>query len=285
MRTALLVGRLGTVKAAAQAMQVHRATVSRHIDTLERGLDTKLFIRHKDGYSLTEHGAEMMDVAEKAESLFSAFAANLVAQDGRLQGRLRISALSRAAAILAPAISSFAARYPRVQITYDAIVDVAKLERGHAHIAVRAGDKPHNPDYVVVPFRDFAIGLYAHKRYLDEKGVPTRFEDLASHRFIGRQKKDATGALEQQVWKHLGPDGLALETGDPTVVLHHVQAGLGLGLVSALDAEPMSDLVEVLTQASQHTGSLWIVSHIDVYQTPIMKEFVSHLRQFSDPLT
>ena len=35
MRTALMVARLGTVKATAEALGVHRATVSRHVDTLE----------------------------------------------------------------------------------------------------------------------------------------------------------------------------------------------------------------------------------------------------------
>ena len=43
MRTALMVARLGTVKAAAEALGVHRATVSRHVDTLEAAFRAPLF--------------------------------------------------------------------------------------------------------------------------------------------------------------------------------------------------------------------------------------------------
>ena len=49
IRTAYQVARLGTVSAAAEALDVHRSTVIRHIDTLETVLGEKIILRHAKG--------------------------------------------------------------------------------------------------------------------------------------------------------------------------------------------------------------------------------------------
>lgn len=65
LRTALQVARAGTVSGAAQALGVHHATVIRHIDALEDRLGVKLFQRHAKGYTPTEAGAALADVAPR----------------------------------------------------------------------------------------------------------------------------------------------------------------------------------------------------------------------------
>ena len=49
LRTAYAVARLGTVSAAATQLNIHRATVVRHIDALEEALGGRLFQRHGRG--------------------------------------------------------------------------------------------------------------------------------------------------------------------------------------------------------------------------------------------
>jgi len=71
LRTALMLARLGTVSAAAEALGVHRATVNRHIDTLETEFQAPLFQRHARGYTLTEMGQEMLEVVGRADEMFS----------------------------------------------------------------------------------------------------------------------------------------------------------------------------------------------------------------------
>jgi DNA-binding transcriptional LysR family regulator len=51
IKTAYHVARLGTVSAAADVFGVHRATVIRHIDTLEAELGARVFLRNKTGYT------------------------------------------------------------------------------------------------------------------------------------------------------------------------------------------------------------------------------------------
>ena len=64
IRTAYQVARNGTVSGAAEVLGVHHATVIRHIDALEARLGVKLFQRHARGYTATEAGADLLQVAQ-----------------------------------------------------------------------------------------------------------------------------------------------------------------------------------------------------------------------------
>ena len=69
LRTALSVARLGTVSAAAEALNIHRATVNRHIDALEDELGTRVFIRHARGYTLTDAGEDVLKDTKKTHDI------------------------------------------------------------------------------------------------------------------------------------------------------------------------------------------------------------------------
>ena len=92
LRTALMLARHGTVSAAAEALGVHRATVNRHIDTLETVFQTKLFQRHARGYTLTEDGLDMLEVASAPMKCLSTAGRNR-GKSGQLSGRLVVTAL------------------------------------------------------------------------------------------------------------------------------------------------------------------------------------------------
>ncbi len=80
IRTAYHVARMGTVSGAAEALGVHHATVIRHIDALEQRLGVKLFQRHARGYTSTEAGQDLLQVAQATDDQFT----QLV---GRIKGR------------------------------------------------------------------------------------------------------------------------------------------------------------------------------------------------------
>ncbi|MEN8917672.1 MAG: LysR family transcriptional regulator, partial [Octadecabacter sp.] len=80
IRTAFQVANVGTVSGAADALGVHHATVIRHIDALEQRLGVKLFQRHPRGYTATEAGQDLMQVAAATDDQFTQLA-------GRIRGR------------------------------------------------------------------------------------------------------------------------------------------------------------------------------------------------------
>src|SRR6056297_675065 len=88
LRTALMVARLGTVSAAAEALGVHPATVNRHVETLEGAFGPPLFQRHARGYAPTDAGRDMLEAAGRADEMLADLA-------GRARGRAALGIAHR----------------------------------------------------------------------------------------------------------------------------------------------------------------------------------------------
>ncbi|MEL6126732.1 MAG: LysR family transcriptional regulator, partial [Pseudomonadota bacterium] len=97
---------LGTVSAAAASLGYHRATVNRHIDALEAEIGARIFLRHAQGYTLTEVGHQVLRVAQKTKELTDDLSGRLKGASERLEGELRLS-------VLAPFVSMFLAPVAR----------------------------------------------------------------------------------------------------------------------------------------------------------------------------
>ncbi|MEM7024732.1 MAG: LysR family transcriptional regulator, partial [Pseudomonadota bacterium] len=185
LRTAWLVAKLGTVSAAAHELGVHRATVNRHIATLEGALGATLFQRHARGYSPTDTGRDMLEVAGRANEMFADLQGRARGRASQLSGELIVTALAGVAPLIMPAIARFQAAYPAIAVDFVAGAQLARLEYGEAHVAVRAGSKPDARDYIVLPFRRIRFGVYAHRSYVERFGIPSGQEELSGHRFVG----------------------------------------------------------------------------------------------------
>lgn len=276
LRTALTVAKLGTVKAAAEALGVHRATINRHIDTLESSLGVPLFQRHAKGYSLTDVGHDMMDVASRAEELFVDFAGRSSGNIEKVSGSLIVSALSGVAPLILPVIDKFNKKHSEIDLEFIAEEQLARLEYGEAHVAIRAGAKPTTPDYVVLPFRKVRFGLYASAGYIEKEGKPTESE-LLNHKFVGPQ--DKRSRLPYAAWlnSEVPKEAFVLRTSDQQVVTTAVQQGLGIGFVPEHEAQ-FPKLIEIIPPAETWSVSLWLVTHADLRRTLKVQEFLKLAR-------
>ena len=116
LRTAYQVARLGTVSAAARALDVHRATVNRHIDALEDELGAPIFIRNPKGYALTELGEDLLKVAQKADELFEDLVGRAKGRGGSIEGEIKITSLLDIAHLLMDPITVFRAANPHCKL-------------------------------------------------------------------------------------------------------------------------------------------------------------------------
>ena len=161
IRTAYQVARMGTVSGAADVLGVHHATVIRHIDALEARLGVKLFQRHARGYTATEAGNDLLRVAQGADDQFSQLAGRIKGRGQDVSGELVITSLSGLAPLLTPVLAEFRREYPDVILRYLTGDRLFRLEYGEAHVAIRAGSVPQDPDNVVQPLLRQRSGLYA----------------------------------------------------------------------------------------------------------------------------
>ena len=116
IRTAAKVASVGTISAAADALGVHRATVTRHIDELEAQLSAKLFHRHARGFTPTELGIELLRIANATEEQFGQLIRLAKGQSETLSGEITITTVEVLAPHIIPRIATFGSLHPDISV-------------------------------------------------------------------------------------------------------------------------------------------------------------------------
>lgn len=187
--------------AAAQAIGVSKATVSKAIARLENHLGTSLFHRTSRKLTLTESGKELANHARRI--LAEAEAAEEAAHDSATlpSGLVRVAApMTFGMTYLAPVIATFLALNPGIQIELhlsDARVDIVA---DGFDIALRIADLP---DSSLRARRLCAVALHcvASPAYLDQNGRPSHPAQLAEHACLGYTN------VPGGTWHFSGPGG------------------------------------------------------------------------------
>lgn len=278
LRTAYQVAKLGTVSAAAEVLGFHRATVNRHIDVLEEDIGARIFIRHARGYALTEIGEDVLRVAQKTEELIDDLACRVHGGKTRLEGEIKLTILAPFASSIMESVAGFRAQNPHCRVHIDASADLAKLEYGEAHIAVRAGGKPDHPDYVVRPFGRATFGLYAHDSYIERHGLPAGEDDLDGHVFVLPPVKDARVPFARWIEDTVSPDQIAVQSISPQVNSEAIAAGIGLGFLLDRDVAEQGGFHRVLSQDKMWSAALWLVTHVDLHRTEKVQSMLGFLK-------
>ncbi len=279
VRTAYQVARVGTVSGAAEVLGVHHATVIRHIDALEARLGTKLFQRHPRGYTATEAGQELLKVAQATEDQFANLAARITGATTEVAGELVVTSLPGLTDLVLPTLGRLQAEYPGLRVRYVSDARLFRLEYGEAHVAIRAGGRPQEPDNVVQPLCTYYTGLYASQSYVDRYGLPKDEGDLKGHRFIGPVDLDSRAPFMRWLNERVDEDAIVFRANEMAATRDAVGAGIGLGFLSVLAARRDPALIEALPHRPDWDSTLWLVTHVDLNRTPRIQSFVKALRE------
>lgn len=278
IKTAFQVARMGTVSGAAEVLGVHHATVIRHIDALENRLGVKLFQRHARGYTATEAGQDLLRVAQATDDQFNQLAGRIKGRGNEVSGDLVVTSLIDIASRMAPLLMAFQEQYPDVVVRYLTGERLFRLEYGEAHIAIRAGTVPDQPDNVVQEFHNHRMGLYASPIYVAKHGLPSGVEDFENHRFVAHDLDDSRAPFEQWLRRNVPAANLTFRSTDTRTMRAAILAGAGIGFLPAFEADLHPELIEVYPHQDEWSGPLWIVTHVDLHRTTKVQTFLSFLK-------
>jgi DNA-binding transcriptional LysR family regulator len=216
--------------AAAEAIGVSKATVSKAVSRLETALGTSLFHRTSRRLTLTESGKALAEHARRIVA--EGEAAEEAARDSATlpAGLVRVAApMTFGTTYLAPAIAEFLAAHPGIEIDLalsDATVDI--VAEGF-DVALRIADLPDS-SLRARRLCGIAVHVVAAPAYLARHGRPSHPAQLGEHRCISYTNAPAG------VWRFTGPGGeeaavrptgpLATNSGD--AMLPALRAGLGI---------------------------------------------------------
>jgi len=278
IRTAYYVARAGTVSGAAQELGVHHATVIRHIDALEGQMGVRLFQRHARGYTPTEAGADLLRVAQATDDQFAQLAGRIRGQGDTVTGDLVVTSLASFSHVMTPILVRFQRAHPDVSVRYLTGSRLFRLEYGEAHVAIRAGSPPDQPDNVVQKFSAENIALYGSKDYIALSRMPTSVEDLKAHRFISYDQPPSRAPHHNWLKENIPSERVTFKVADDNSLQQAILAGAGLGFMLERLASCHPELVEVLPPRQEWAAPLWLVTHVDLHRTAKVQTFLTFLK-------
>ncbi|WP_203561502.1 LysR family transcriptional regulator [Ideonella livida] len=172
---------LGSFTAAAEALGITPAAVSRSVARLESRLGARLFTRSTRRIRLTAEGQAYHQHCQQALDQIAEAERAIAGRQQVPQGRLRVSVGTVYAQYrLMALLPGFQARYPQVALElHVANHNVDLVADGH-DLAIRPGE-PGDSALIARKLEDATLGVFGAPSYLSRCGRPQRLEDLARH--------------------------------------------------------------------------------------------------------
>lgn len=175
---------LGSFTAAAEALGVTPASVSRSISRLESRLGVRLFVRTTRNINLTSEGILYHQQCKLAlEQILEA--ERLITGNQQVpSGTLRISVGTPYAHYrLIPLLPKFQKIYPQIDIELSISNRVIDFIEEGFDLAIRLGT-PKDSRLIARTLEDASVGVFASPSYIKEYGFPQNIEDLENHSLI-----------------------------------------------------------------------------------------------------
>ena len=282
IKTAYLLGQLGTVSATAETIGVHRATVIRRVESLESQLGGKLFQRHTKGYTPTELGLELIRIAERSDENFRQLMVKARTQDEDLAGQFVVSCPELVDHVVLSAVKAFKSSNPKIVVHFRSSNDVLKLEHGEADVSITLGDPPDHPDYVVRPLMEMPVGVYGSDRNRNAQShKKTDTACSCEGPFIISEKNIYGQSIERWIEKNIDTDQIVLTASSIRGANDAILSGLGAGFLPSYVAHHVHWLSELVPSLPDWNIPMWIVTHVDLHRSAKVQSFLKIVKDTS----
>ncbi len=266
LRYVLAIRRQGGLSAAARALGVNHATVSRQLDRAEAELGQKLFQRLASGLVATETGAQVADHAERVEAEMLALDLHLAAGDSEA-GEIAVTVPPLLVTDeLAADFRDFKRQNPEIALKVLGDNRVLNLHRREADVAIRVSEAP-------------AESLWGRKVAEQHSGVyygtgfaePAKDAPLPVIAFTAWQ-----GELPSEITARYGKVETIATCDDMVAALALVRSGLGVTRMPCFLGDGLG-FRRLEGQALQPYPPIWLLTHPDLRKTPRIRRLMAFL--------
>ncbi len=278
LQSFLAVAETGSLSTGAKQLDASQPTISRHVQTLEKQLGYKVFLRHSRGVELTDRGAQLYEQARGLDAQIAAIVRRQPLARPEAMGTVRISVNEPLGLYVLPEwLVQVRSQYPQLELELVVDNSLADLSRREADLAVRML-RPEPAHLVGKKVGLVPLGLFAHRSYIERKGEPQRLEDIASHTVLGM---DADPLWPSQVASlGLRREDFALRTDSLALQYEALLAGVGIAGTHLALARRHPQLVQVLKQVPLPALEMWVVVHEELRREPAISTVFESLCAF-----
>jgi DNA-binding transcriptional LysR family regulator len=279
------IAREGTLRGAAQRLNLQPSTVSHQLKALEAQLGVALFTRTTRSVTMTDAGQALFRGANPAfDQIEAALQAAKDAGKSR-RGSLRITMPGFAYdMVIAQKLKSFRDAYPDIEVEISINESFVDLFEERFHAGIRFGDRI-DPDMIAVRLSPtHPLAVLASRDYLDTHGTPATPEDVLDHECI-RYRFGGSGRFAP--WEFVGPDGRYSVGVSGHLVVNTLPSlysaianGLGLGFSFAEYRPPGTtpDLVPLLQEFTEPVAGTYLYYPREYRSVELLRLFIDHVR-------
>lgn len=168
-RLYLALYRTGSLRAAAQQLDINHSTVSRRLTRLNKVYGVPLFEKSPLGYKASAAGESVLNSALAMEQTFQEASRVLKSRDDAISGEVKLS-LPEAIAryLIFDELLAFQQTYPNIQLSIDASYAFADLDQMEADVVIRGCDTP--PEHLVGKrIGKMNLGIYGNQEFVDQE--------------------------------------------------------------------------------------------------------------------
>lgn len=271
LRCVLAIARAGSLSGAARALAVEHSTVFRRLNAIEKRLGVKLFERTRKGYVPNENGEITAAAASAMESRALDIERRIVGADERMSGVVRLATSELFAGfLLPPALRTFAAVHPDIEIEVDAASHIVDLNRREADVALRASTAP--PEH----FIGKQVGELRYAVYGAREVIPPAPYSLSELPWLGFDESLSYLAIAR--WQRAQcARSPRVRFGSLASMMQAAVEGLGVAILPLFAAERQNALVRLGAVLDQPRMKLWVLSHKEVRNNARVKALSRHL--------
>lgn len=274
LRIFLAVARTETIALAAPTLGMDASTAGRRLKRLETSLGHTLFERSSGRQRLTAAGRDLLEKAEKIESLLG----DATDQGGatQLKGLIRLSVSEGFGSwCVAPLLADFGHDHPNIiveMVITNGFLSPSKRETDIAILLAR----PRKGPLITRRLTNYSLGLFSTRIYLDRSPAIEEPEDLKEHVLIG-YVPDFVYAPELDYLDDITPGlGARLRSSSINAQYKMTREGGGIAVLPFFIGYGDPRLVRVLPHL-RIERSFWLVTHQDTRNLPRIKAMVRWL--------
>ena len=273
LRFVLRVAEQGSIRGAAQVLEVNRTTVLRRVKRFEQHLSCELFERRNTGYALTVEAEKLLAAARDVESTLTDLGRRIAGRELRLEGEIRVTTTDALLmSTVAPHLATFSQKHPHITVEVALTNHRLSLTRREADVAIRPIDG--SPDQLVgQQLSELEFGLYAAPNYLEgRQNLP-----FDQHRWLGVDEPLNATPVAKWLQRHVPVSNISLKAGSFVALRLAAENGLGLALLPTRLGDQSPGLTRYGEPLAGVKAELWILTHADLAQVPRIRAFVDHI--------
>ncbi len=260
LHTFQALARAGTVRRAAQTLDVHASTVTRRLDQIERQLDVRLFHRSPGGLKITDAGRDTLERVETIAEHVADLRRSVAGSDQRLAGRIVVSVPAVVAGIALPAIATLSRAHAGMEIEFAPPSARPDIGRGEADCALMITDDP--PQHLIGRrVGELAFAVYGTRDIVEAGDIGAGWVELETPRMDFRRDVFPRAPIR-------------IRCADVSMQHAALRLGMGLGPLPCALGDPDSKLTRIEPPEPAIAREIWLLAHPDLRSAARIGEFM-----------